>query len=184
MQGHPVCSEEGGEVRIIDYIKGRTLSDETEEFPGSHETYSRKLLPSLLEMLLPCLNALHALHGLGEGHGDVRTDHLMLDKETGKLRWIDFDCDFICREAPFAVDLLGIGNIRSELVGKRKRTIYLATSTVLHSRFPFRMVVRQERGTHCNLIPMAKCPQLPEDVQRIPALTDQNFTPPLFWPSR
>ena len=86
MQGHTVCSEEGGEVRVIDYIKGRTLSDETEEFPGSHETYFRKLLPSLLEILLPCPNALHALQGLGERYGDVRTDHLMLDKETGKSR--------------------------------------------------------------------------------------------------
>jgi len=57
-------------------------------------------------------------------HGDVRSDHLILDKQSGRLRWIDFDYDFIFDESPLALDLLGIGNILSELVGQGEKTIH------------------------------------------------------------
>ncbi|GAB4339854.1 MAG: hypothetical protein Kow0099_15380 [Candidatus Abyssubacteria bacterium] len=124
MQGHTVITPENEHVRVIDYINGCSLLHIMEDYPSNHERYFREKLPELLHMFIPCLEALHFLHGIGIRHGDVRSDHLILDDELGKLRWIDFDYDYICNEAPLALDLLGVGNIISELVGKGERTIH------------------------------------------------------------
>ncbi len=124
MQGRTIAAERNKEVRIIDHISGKTLLDKIETHPGPHEAYFRELLPSLLQLFVPCLTALDSLHRLGIRHGDVRADHLILARETGRLRWIDFDYDFIFDEAPLALDLLGVGNILSELLGKGERTIH------------------------------------------------------------
>jgi len=124
MQGRTVHAGADGEVRIIDYIKGKTLFKKIEGCSGSHEGYVKNSLPSLLQLFIPCLRALDFLHSAGLRHGDVRTDHLILDSDSGQLRWIDFDYDFVFNEAPYAVDLLGIGNILSDLVGKGESTIY------------------------------------------------------------
>ena len=124
MHGRSVISGENEDVRIIDYISGNTLLDEIERFTGSHEAYYHQSLPRLLRLFLPSLKALDALHRAGLRHGDVRSDHLILDTETGKLRWIDFDYDFVFEEKPFALDLFGIGNILSELVGRGERTLH------------------------------------------------------------
>jgi hypothetical protein len=82
------------------------------------------VFPGLLQFFLRSLYALDYLHRLGLRHGDVRTGHLILDEDARRLRWIDFDYDFIFYEAPFALDLLGVGNILSDLVGKCERTIH------------------------------------------------------------
>jgi hypothetical protein len=124
MQGHTTGAEENSEVRIIDYIKGSDLWGEIEGFGGTHEGYFHKFLPRLFQLILPALDALEFLHSLGIRHGDVRTDHLILDSETCQFRWIDYDYDFVFNEAPFALDLLGIGNMLSELVGQGERTIH------------------------------------------------------------
>lgn len=124
MQGRTVTTGDGQDVRIIDYISGKTLLDEIEKFNGPHEAYYYRLLPSFLRLLLPSLKALDQLHRTAIRHGDVRSDHLILDKTTDLLRWIDFDYDFILEEKPTALDLLGIGNILSELVGQGERTLH------------------------------------------------------------
>lgn len=124
MQGQTVVTAEHEHVRVIDYINGRALARIIEDYPGPHERYFRERLPELLRLFIPCIEALHFLHGLGIRHGDVRSDHLILDERLGKLRWIDFDYDFIYNEAPLALDLLGVGNILSELVGKGERTVH------------------------------------------------------------
>ncbi|MBI4831323.1 MAG: protein kinase [Candidatus Lindowbacteria bacterium] len=124
MQGCTAASERNKEVRIIDHIAGKPLYSIVEDFGGSHEAYFHEMLPSILRLLVPALKALACLHDAGIRHGDIRTDHLMLDKETGHLRWIDFDYDFIFEEAPFALDLIGVGHVLSELIGKGLRTIH------------------------------------------------------------
>lgn len=124
MHGHTVSAVRGKQTRVIDYITGRTLLDKIEDADCSHERYFTSHFPALLRLFLPCLTALDFLHGAGIRHGDVRSDHLILDKDTGCLRWIDLDYDFIFTESPYALDLLGIGNVLSELVGKGERTIH------------------------------------------------------------
>jgi len=124
MQGFTVTAEDDKEVRVIDYIKGKTLFDKMQGHRGSHEAYFHEAFPVLVKLLLPALEALDYLHKLGMRHGDVRSDHLILDKQSGRLRWIDFDYDFIFDESPLALDLLGIGNILSELVGQGEKTIH------------------------------------------------------------
>jgi hypothetical protein len=124
MQGHTIDTGAEGEIRIIEYIKGKTLFDEIETIRRPHEAYFHESLPSLLKLFIPCLHALDFLHGTGLRHGDVRTDHLILDRDSGQLRWIDFDYDFVFREAPYAVDLLGIGNIVCDLIAKGESNIH------------------------------------------------------------
>ncbi|RJP16049.1 MAG: hypothetical protein C4520_18715 [Candidatus Abyssobacteria bacterium SURF_5] len=124
MQGCTITTSANEHVRVIDHIGGRTLLDEVEYFNGPHEAYFNQALPSLLRLFLPSLTALHELHDAGIRHGDVRSDHLILDNESKKLRWIDFDYDFVFDEKPFALDLFGIGNILSELVGQGARTLH------------------------------------------------------------
>ena len=124
MQGLTVKTDENGEVRIIDFITGTSLLSEIEDYRRSHEAYFHEFLPFLFDLFLPCLRALQTLHDAGIRHGDVRSDHVLLDRETAKLRWIDFDYDFIFTEAPFGIDLLGIGHVLSELVGKGERTVH------------------------------------------------------------
>ncbi len=124
MQGYTVGADMDGEIRIIDHIKGKTLSSIIENIRRPHEAYFKEFLPSLLQLFIPCLEALYFLHRAGLRHGDVRTDHLILDSDSEQLRWIDFDYDFVFSESPYAVDLLGIGNILSDLVGKGESTIY------------------------------------------------------------
>ncbi len=124
MQGETVKTEADGEIRIIDYITGTTLLGEIEDYPKTHEAYFHEFLPLLLDLFLPSLRALTVLHDCGIRHGDIRSDHLLLDRETAKLRWIDFDYDFIFHESPFAIDLLGIGHMLSEMVGKAERTVH------------------------------------------------------------
>jgi serine/threonine protein kinase len=124
MQGYTIGTGRDGDIRIIEYIKGKTLFDKIENVRRPHEAYFTESLPSLLRLFIPCLEALDFIHSAGLRHGDIRTDHLILDSETEHLRWIDFDYDFVFNEAPYAVDLLGVGNILGDLVGKGQSTIH------------------------------------------------------------
>lgn len=51
-------------------------------------------------------------------HGDIRTDHLLIEKDTGRYRWIDFDYTYEWSENPFGLDLFGLGNLLLFAVGK------------------------------------------------------------------
>ena len=51
-------------------------------------------------------------------HGDIRTDHILIEKDTGRYRWIDFDYTYEWSENPFGLDLFGLGNILLFAVGK------------------------------------------------------------------
>ena len=118
MTGFGIRDSVGNEVRLIDWIHGRNLESYVAEQPGTHESYFHEHVSALLWRLMPCLNGLAFLHEQGERHGDVRADHIIIDRDTGLLRWIDFDYDFMHREAPFSLDILGLGNIIALIVGK------------------------------------------------------------------
>jgi len=118
MKGFAVRDAAGNDVRVIDLIGGPTLDDLIAAGRGPHESYFYEKTPDLLRRLLPCLDGLRFLHDRRERHGDVRPDHLIVDRETGLFRWIDFDYDFVHREAPFSLDLLGVGKIVASIVGR------------------------------------------------------------------
>ena len=57
------------------------------------------------------------LHNHGEKHGDIRRDHILIDRESGHYRWIDFDFNYWHRENIFGYDLFGLGNVLVFIVG-------------------------------------------------------------------
>ncbi len=118
MQGFAVNDAKGNVVRVIDYIYGATISSYIEDMGGDHETYYFHLFPQVLENFLECIRAIRFLHNHGEKHGDIRRDHILIDRQTSRYRWIDFDYNYRHRENIYGYDLFGLGNILTFLVGK------------------------------------------------------------------
>ncbi len=119
MHGFSVRDEQGNVVRILDLIYGRTIADHIRELSGSmdHETYFYSYFPEILDHYIECAEAIRFLHERGEKHGDIRRDHILMDRETGRCRWIDFDYNFRHRENMYGYDLFGLGNVLMFLVG-------------------------------------------------------------------
>ena len=65
-----------------------------------------------------CIEAIRFLHQLGEKHGDIRRDHILIDRNSRRYRWIDFDFNYRHRENIYGYDLFGLGNVLVFLVGK------------------------------------------------------------------
>ena len=57
------------------------------------------------------------MHENKEKHGDIRRDHILIDRQTKRYRWIDFDYNFRHKENIFGYDLYGLGNILVHIVG-------------------------------------------------------------------
>ncbi len=114
MHGHTLRDAAGNNVRVIDEIRGRSLYSIIEQIQQPHEQYYEQTLPTIFEKLLEALDALAFLHENGQQHGDVRSDHLLQDADTGIYRWIDFDY-----EANYLdYDVWSVGNIISYVIGK------------------------------------------------------------------
>ncbi len=118
MQGVSLADTAGNNVRILDVVWGRSLNNVIEDMPLDHLAYFREALPQALEGYVGICEALRFLHERGEKHGDVRRDHVYVDRDSGLWRWIDFDYAFDFHENPFGLDLFGLGNILVFLVGK------------------------------------------------------------------
>jgi len=110
MQGEAVLDEVGNLVRILDIINGSRLDKVIHRSKASYEQYFHDELPGILEHYLPCVEAIGFLHNHGFRHGDVRRDHIFVERKTGLYQWIDFDYDFYMPEKPFALDLYELGN--------------------------------------------------------------------------
>jgi hypothetical protein len=120
MHGFSVRDDQGNVVRILDFIYGRTIADHVRELTSrmDHETYFYQFFPEILDNYIACVEAIRFLHERGEKHGDIRRDHILLDRETGQWRWIDFDYNFRQRgESFYGFDLFGLGNVFIFLVG-------------------------------------------------------------------
>jgi hypothetical protein len=122
MQGVSCPDEENNNVRIIDFVYGTNLGDYVEEINHSHEHYFHELLPGLLDLFLPALAGLSYLHKNHEKHGDVRRDHIICSRE-GPLVWIDFDYNYRHGEHIAGLDMAGVGNILTYLVGGADHTV-------------------------------------------------------------
>ena len=111
MHGQSVQDEKNNVIRILDFIQGKTLAAHVEDMAMDHETYYYEVFPDILKNFFECVQAIRLLHENGERHGDIRRDHILIDRESGNYRWIDFDFNYRHRENIYGYDLFGLGNI-------------------------------------------------------------------------
>ena len=110
-------------VRILEYIKGKTLPDSINGLGNSHEDYFYTHFPGLLDDYISMAEAIQFLHDQGEKHGDIRRDHILVEKETDRWIWIDFDFNYLHKENIFGYDVFGLGNILLYLAGRGDITV-------------------------------------------------------------
>lgn len=118
MQGEPILDDAGNLLRILIPINGKRLDKYIHTRACSHEEYFFEELPSILQRYLQCIQAIGILHGQGMRHGDIRRDHIFVERSSGVFSWIDFDYDFYLPEKPFALDMFELGNILLYLTGR------------------------------------------------------------------
>ncbi len=118
MQGFSINDEAGNIIRVLDYIEGPSLDAEIEEIDCSHQEYFYTMFPSIFDSFITLTSAIGHLHNLREKHGDIRRDHIIHDRRTGRRRWIDFDFNYMHRENMFGYDLFGLGNVLIFITGK------------------------------------------------------------------
>ncbi len=123
MQGFSVTDTSNNIIRVIDFIKGKTLADSVLSLGTNHEDYFHNHLPAVLDEFIQMVEAIHFLHKQGEKHGDIRRDHILRDETTGNCRWIDFDFNYLHKENMFGYDLYGLGNILVYLIGRGDVTV-------------------------------------------------------------
>ena len=114
MQGETVLDEKKNAVRVIDYIRGPSFFNMVVGINKDHKHYFDEDLPCILWKLTDSIEAIQFLHSHNTCHGDIRNDHIIIDAETGKYRWIDFDLNQHVSD----FDLWSIGNILNYAVGK------------------------------------------------------------------
>jgi len=117
MHGYAIRDQAQNLIRVLDFIEGKTLYDHVEGIGLDHQTYFYERLPAILQNFMECIEAIHFLHEHGEKHGDIRRDHILLDRQSGHYRWIDFDFNYRHRENVYGYDLFGLGNVLIFLVG-------------------------------------------------------------------
>ncbi len=114
MQGYTFLDEKGNNVRVIDFIPGKSIFNFIYEINKSHEEYFVEDLPDILRQLVSCIEAIKYLHEHGFCHGDIRNDHILIDAKTGQYRWIDYDL----KQHVSDFDVWSMGNIVNYAVGK------------------------------------------------------------------
>ena len=117
MHGYSVEDEKGNVIRIIEVVPGIPLSKHVNNVGVDHEAYYHDQFPGILDGFIECIEGIRFLHEHGEKHGDIRRDHIFVDRNTGNYRWIDFDFNYRHRENIYAYDLFGLGNVLVYLVG-------------------------------------------------------------------
>ncbi len=117
MHGYSIEDEKGNLIRVLDYIFGKSLHAYIESLQMDHKSYFYNLFPDILSNFIGSIEAIRFLHQHGEKHGDIRRDHILIDRNSGRYRWIDFDFNYRHRENIYGYDLFGLGNILVFLVG-------------------------------------------------------------------
>jgi hypothetical protein len=118
MQGITLPDQVGNPVRVIDKVQGTRFYDYIHDIDMDHEQYFHELFPSVFSNVVSCISAINDLHNLGDVHGDIRNDHIIIERGTNTYKWIDFDYTYEWAENPFGVDLFGLGNILMFTIGK------------------------------------------------------------------
>lgn len=118
MHGWWAKDQAGNIVRVLDYIYGKSLHTYIHDLNLEHEAYFTEAFPDILKNVTECVAAINFLHKHNEKHGDIRRDHILLDREAECYRWIDFDFNYQHQENMFGYDLFGLGNILIFITGK------------------------------------------------------------------
>lgn len=118
MHGRSVLDEANNLVRILDIIDGSRLDKYIHRDGLPHQDYLFQKFPEIIQQFLECVKGIQFLHENGLRHGDIRRDHIFVERGTGCFRWIDFDYDFYMPERPFALDLYELGNILTYLTAR------------------------------------------------------------------
>ena len=119
-----VRRDQGGNViRILDLVPGPNFLVYIDSLNMDFETYYCTALPDILKKLVAAFEAIHFLHKYGLKHGDIRNDHIIVVRHSGNYVWIDFDYDYEIDDNPFAIEILELGNILINAIGKGFHTI-------------------------------------------------------------
>ncbi len=119
MQGRSVFDDAGNLIRILDIITGSRLDSVINRIEANYDDYLANHAEDILRHFLKAVEGIILLHKHGLKHGDIRRDHLLVDRALDRYRWIDFDYDFYLPERPFALDLIGLGNILLYILGRK-----------------------------------------------------------------
>ena len=126
MQGQYFNDEKGNNIRVLEVVRGQNFLQYLGNFSEmTYSVYFRTILPGILRNLSRAFEAISFLHRNGFKHGDIRNDHLFVERATGNYVWIDFDYDYETTENPFSLDIFGLGNILTYAIGKGFHTVYM-----------------------------------------------------------
>jgi hypothetical protein len=118
MHGKSYSDSNGNNVRILDLVSGPNFSVYINSIHKNHEAYFHTVLPDVLRNLVKAFEAIRFLHVHGFKHGDIRKEHILVQRDIDNYVWIDFDYDFEAGENPFIVDLFELGNILLLAIGR------------------------------------------------------------------
>jgi len=169
MHGVSHSDEKGNSIRVLDIVHGRNFFAHIQSLYMNHEDYFYREFPDILEKLITAFTAIGDLHARGFKHGDIRNDHIIIERSTGRYVWIDFDYDYETTENPFSLDLFGLGNILLSAAGKGIHSLY----DIRHMDGYGDLVDRLEPGDFsilekwrfCNLQKLY--PYIPDNLNRI-----------------
>lgn len=118
MQGFAYYDDMNNAVRAIDFIRGITMFNYIYTLNKPHEQFFFEDLPDILRKLYDSFLAIQLLHENKLCHGDIRNDHIIIERSTGDYKWIDFDL----KQDVSDFDTWSMGNILSYTVGKGIKT--------------------------------------------------------------
>jgi len=118
MQGESYLDAKGNVVRVLDVVRGPNFFNYIGQFKMKYDDYFHQVLPGILKKIAQAMDAIRFLHINGFKHGDIRNDHIIINRDTGNFVWIDFDYDYEATENPFGLDIFGVGNILIYTIGK------------------------------------------------------------------
>jgi len=167
MHGFSVHDEKQNVVRILDFIYGAPLSKYVENLKSDHKSYFFDIFPRILDQFMECIRAIQFIHNHGEKHGDIRRDHILVDRQNGDYRWIDFDFNYRHRENIYGYDLFGLGNVLVFLVGKGD----VLLQNLYQENHPAMKTLREEDRNivfHHRIVNLKKVyPYIPESLNQI-----------------
>ena len=143
MEGQRLIDDRGNNVRVLEFIRGKTLFNNILDMEIDHEEYYHTRLAPILKKLVSCLEAIQMLHDNDLSHGDIRNDHILIEDGTSEFRWIDFD---LCQDVMFdpygtftAFDVWSFGNVLQFVIGMGFNTFRDIRSS---GRFPTEIITR------------------------------------------
>ncbi|MGD8764699.1 MAG: protein kinase [Desulfobacteraceae bacterium] len=118
MNGEAYLDTRGNLVRVLNIVRGPSFLNYIDRYKMRYEDYFQQVLPGILKKLVPAFEAIRYLHINEFKHGDIRNDHIIVNRDDGTYVWIDFDYDYEATENPFGLDIFGLGSILIYAIGK------------------------------------------------------------------